>query len=189
MHTCCAPCFTYIENDLKLNGIKNKVGELEKVDYTALFYNPNIHPKVEYERRKKAFEFFCELKDCKYDIIDEYDLNNFAKQVVTNVGENNKYKVRCEYCYEKRLRKVFEYAKENKFDVVSTTLTISPYQNHKIIKKVAKKLEEEFNIEFWYNDYTEHFREGQRMARAIEGMYMQKYCGCMFSIDSGKWVY
>lgn len=188
MHACCAPCFTYIEDDLKNRGIKNAKGQIEKVDYTACFYNPTIHPKMEYERRKNAFIEFCQLKEVQHIVLDEYSMTDFAKHVVEEVGENKKYSVRCEYCYEKRLRRVFEYARENGFDIVSTTLTISPYQNHEVIQKVGKKLEEEFGIEFLYVDYREHFREGQKMARQI-GMYMQKYCGCIFSIDSGKWVY
>ena len=188
MHACCAPCFVYIENDLKENGLKIDDETYEKVDFTACFYNPNIHPKVEYERRKKAFEEFCKLKNCKNIVINEYDLDGFVKEVVNNVGSNKKYNIRCEYCYYMRLKKVFEYAKENNFDIVSTTLTISPYQNHEIIKKVGKDLEKEFGIEFIYCDYRAHFREGQKMARDLS-IYMQKYCGCMFSIDNGKWVY
>ena len=70
MHCCCAPCFTYIENDIKLNGILNEEGKKEKVDLTACFYNPNIHPRVEYERRKNAFIKFCKIKECKNVIID-----------------------------------------------------------------------------------------------------------------------
>ncbi len=188
IHACCAPCFVYIENDLRNNGLLKDDNTYEKVEYTPIFYNPNIHPKVEYERRKNAFIKFCDMKNLNGIVLDEYDLNGFAKTVVQDVGENKKYKIRCEYCYYKRLKKVFEYAKEHLYDVVSTTLTISPYQNHDIIKQVGKKLEEEFNIEFRYLDYRGHFREGQKMARELD-IYMQKYCGCMFSIDSGKWVY
>ena len=87
-----------------------------------------------------------------------------------------------------RLKKAFEYAKENRFDYVSTTLTISPYQNHNYIIKAGEKLQEEYGVKFKYIDYREHFREGQKMARDI-GFYMQKYCGCVFSIDDGKWNY
>lgn len=187
IHTCCAPCFIYIEKELREKGLKVKE-EYVPVDVTACFYNPNIHPKVEYERRKKTFIDFCAQVNCKNVVIDEYDLMGYARYVVENVGENKKYDTRCEYCYELRLRKVFEYAKEHQFDMVSTTLTISPYQNHELIQKVGKKLEEEFQISFQYIDEREHFREGQKMAREA-GLYMQKYCGCMFSIDSGKWGY
>lgn len=189
MHTCCAPCFAYIQKDLEENGIINNEGILEKVDYTACWYNSNIHPKVEYERRKNAFNDFCNnIVNCKNVIIDEYDMNGYIKTVVQNVGEGKKYLQRCEYCYYMRLKKVFEYAKDNGYDLVSTTLSISPYQNHELIKKVGKILEEEYNIEFVYCDYREHFREGQKMARDY-GIYMQKYCGCVFSFDAGKWVY
>ncbi len=186
VHACCAPCFSYIEKDLRENGILNNNGKMEKVDYTALWYNSNIHPKVEYERRKDTFINFCQnIANCKYDILDEYDLNSYVKYVVENVGDDKKYKIRCEYCYYIRLKKVFEYAKENGFDIVTTTLTISPYQNHDLIKKVLERLEEEYKIESIYVDYREHFREGQKMAREY-GLYMQKYCGCVFSFDSRK---
>ena len=188
MHCCCAPCFTYIENDIKLNGIKNKEGSLEKVDLTACFYNSNINPKVEYERRKNAFIEFCKIKECKNVVIDEYNMNDYIKYVVENVGENKKYQTRCEYCYYMRLKKVFEYAKLNKFDMVATTLTISPYQNHELIEKAGRLLEKEYKIEYLTTDYREYFRLGQKMAREL-GIYMQKYCGCVFSFDNGRWVY
>lgn len=189
MHACCGPCFVYIEDDLRKNGLRNDDGSYSKdFTYEVVFYNPNIHPKVEYERRKEAFIEFCKMKNVNYNVIDEYSLNGFVKNVVEQTGENKRYKIRCEFCYYMRLKRIFEYAKENNFDVVSTTLTISPYQNHELIKKVGKNLEKEYGIEFRYIDYREHFREGQRMARETQ-IYMQKYCGCVFSFDSGKWRY
>ncbi|MEG2348567.1 MAG: epoxyqueuosine reductase QueH [Clostridia bacterium] len=188
IHTCCAPCFTFIQDDIEKNGIINNELIREKVDMSACFYNPNIHPKVEYERRKETFISFCELKNVKNIVFDEYNLNDYVKYIVENVGEGKKYLVRCEYCYYMRLKKVFEYAKENNFDLVTTTLTISPYQNHKLIKSALEKLSKEFNVEYIYSDYRENFRKGQKMAREL-GLYMQKYCGCVFSIDDGKWVY
>lgn len=189
VHACCAPCFSYIEKDLRENGIVNNDGNIEKVDYTACWYNPNIHPKVEYERRKNTFVDFCDnISHCKNVVIDEYNLNDYVKYVSLNVGQDNKYLYRCEYCYYMRLKEVFEYAKKESYDIVTTTLTISPYQNHDLIQKVGKKLQEEYNVEFIYCDYRPHFREGQNLARDM-GLYMQKYCGCVFSIDEGKWVY
>jgi hypothetical protein len=188
MHACCGPCFTYIENDLRENGLKLEDGSYKKIEYTACFYNPNIHPKVEYERRKEAFKNLCEMKKVDYVILDEYNLDGYVKYVALNVGNDKKYKVRCEYCYYMRLKKVFEYAVENGYTIVSTTLTVSPYQNHELIKKVGKELEKEYGIKFMYVDYRENFRKGQNMAREL-GIYMQKYCGCVFSFDSGKWRY
>lgn len=87
-----------------------------------------------------------------------------------------------------RLKKVFEYAKENNYDLIATTLTISPYQNHDLIEKAGRALEKEYGIKYLTTDYREHFRVGQKMAREL-GIYMQKYCGCVFSFDNGRWNY
>ena len=188
VHACCGPCFTYINYDLKTNGLPLEDGNRQKVEFTACFYNPNIHPKVEYERRKEAFEALCKMENTDYVILDEYDLNGYVENVITKVKFEKQYESRCEYCYNLRLEEAFKYAKENGYSAVTTTLTISPYQNHEIIKKVGKKLEEKYNIKFIYLDYREHFREGQKMAKE-KGIYMQKYCGCVFSFDSGRWKY
>lgn len=187
IHTCCAPCFSYIQDDISKNGMPYKDSRLQ-VDMTSLWYNPNIQPEIEYQKRKQTLIDFCKMKDCKLVVIDEYNLKDFVKDVVQNVGENKKYSIRCEYCYTKRLQKTFEYAKQNNFDIVSTTLTISPYQNHPLIQKVANALSKQYGIEFVYMDYRKHFWEGQHLAKSL-GLYRQKYCGCVFSIDEGKWEY
>ena len=188
IHTCCAPCFTFIQEDISKNGILNNEKVRENVSYTACWYNPNIHPKVEYERRKNTFIDFCKMKNVDYIVIDRYDLNEYVKYVVNNVGDNKEYSTRCEYCYYMRFKEVFKYAKENGFDAVTTTLSISPYQNHDLIIKALKKLSQEYSIDYIYTDYRDNFRVGQKMARDL-GLYMQKYCGCVFSFDQGKWVY
>lgn len=187
MHVCCAPCFITIQEDIEENGMLIN-GKREKVDMTAFFYNPNIHPKAEYERRKEAFLKFCDMKNVKNVICDEYDMMGFIKDVVEQTGDNKKYKIRCEYCYYRRLEKVFKYASENGYDIVSTTLTRSPFQNHDMINAVANTLSKKYNVEYVYSDYRHTYYEGQKKAREY-GLYMQKYCGCVFSFDAGKWVY
>ena len=88
---------------------------------------------------------------------------------------------RCvKYCYRVRLEQTAKYAKENGYDTFSTTLLISPYQNHEALIEVAKTMAEKYGIEFLYRDFREGFREGQNKAREL-GLYMQKYCGCIFS--------
>lgn len=188
MHACCAPCFSYIEYDIRKNGMMNEDLKMEEVELHAFWHNFNIHPKFEYERRKKTFIDFCTMKDVPYYINDTYELYEFTKNVVTKVGENKEYNIRCKLCYYERLKEVFKFAKENNFDYVSTTLTISPYQNHEIIKEVLKRLEDEYGVKSIYMDYRKHFKEGQALAKEL-GLYRQKYCGCIYSMDSGKWVY
>ena len=84
------------------------------------------------------------------------------------------------YCYPVRLAKTAKYAKEHGYDAFSTTLLVSPYQKHELICEIAEKIAKQYDIPFLYRDFRVGFREGQAKAREI-GLYMQKYCGCIFS--------
>ena len=165
MHSCCAPCSIYCVDTLRK----------EKIEPTIYFYNPNIHPYIEYRNRRNAIEEYCKLENLNLIVDDEYGLKDFCSNVI------DKLNTRCiDYCYPIRLKKVFEYAKENGYDAVTTTLLYSIYQKHDAIKKICEDLSKEYNIEFIYRDFREGFRYGQEKARSL-GIYMQKYCGCIFS--------
>lgn len=179
MHVCCAPCFVMIEEDIQKNGM-NINGKREQVDLTAFWYNPNIHPQEENKLRLEAFKKLCGEDNIKSVIIDECEMKEFTNITQNEVGTNKRYKLRCEYCYYLRLEKTFEYAKENGYDIVSTSLTRSPYQNHELINKIAQILSKKYGVEYSYQDYRHTYFEGQQRARE-RGLYMQKYCGCIFS--------
>ena len=165
MHTCCAPCSVYCIDALKEEGIEP----------TIYWYNPNIHPYMEYKARRDTLKEYAESLNLNAIFEEDYGLDNFCKNVVGDLQN------RCKnYCYPVRLRKTFEYAKENGYDAVTTTLLYSIYQKHDFIKEYMEKLSEEFGIEFLYRDFRVGFREGQNKAREL-GLYMQKYCGCIFS--------
>ena len=88
---------------------------------------------------------------------------------------------RCvKYCYRVRFEQTARYAKEHGYDTFSTTLLISPYQNHNALKKIGEEMAEKYGLNFLYRDFRPGFREGQAEAREL-GLYMQKYCGCVFS--------
>ena len=165
MHTCCAPCSVYCIDELRKNGIEP----------TLYWYNPNIHPYTEYVKRKDCLKEYSKKINVKAIFEDEYGLDVFCKNVVENIN------ARCvNYCYPVRLRKTFEYAKENGYDTVTTTLLYSIYQKHDFIKKLMEDLSKEFGINFLYIDFRKGFWQGHQ--KAIEqGLYMQKYCGCIFS--------
>ena len=199
LHTCCAPCSVYCIKALREEGIE-----------PALFwYNPNIHPYSEYKARRDCLKKYAELKKVKLIVEDAYGLDDFVCGIFgsandsfenANVDSRNASAktggdlaevqprdleeallLRCQnYCYPKRLRKVFEYARDNGYDTVSTTLLYSIYQQHDIIKDLMEHLAKEFNIKFLYRDFREGWEEGQKEAREV-GLYMQKYCGCIFS--------
>lgn len=165
MHTCCAPCSVYCIDALKEEGIEP----------TIYWYNPNIHPYMEYKARRDTLKEYADSLNLNAIFEEDYGLDNFCKNVVGDLQN------RCKnYCYPVRLRKTFEYAKENGYEAVTTTLLYSIYQNHDFIKEYMEKLSEEFGIEFLYRDFRVGFREGQNKAREL-GLYMQKYCGCIFS--------
>ena len=165
MHTCCAPCSVYCIDSLREEGIEP----------TLYWYNPNIHPYMEYKSRRDCLKEYAKEININAIFEEDYGLDEFCKNVVGDL------KNRCtNYCYPVRLRKTFEYAKENGYDAITTTLLYSIYQNHDFIKEYMEKLSKEYGIEFLYRDFRVGFREGQAKAREV-GLYMQKYCGCVFS--------
>ena len=165
LHTCCAPCSVYCIETLRKEGIEP----------TLYWYNPNIHPYTEYKARRDCLIEYAKKINIKLIIEDEYGLQDFCKNTINNLQS------RCaDYCYSIRLRKTFEYAKENGYDAVSTTLLYSIYQKHDFIKHYCEKLSNEFGIEFLYRDFRVGFWVGHEKAKEA-GLYMQKYCGCVFS--------
>ncbi|MBE6834883.1 MAG: epoxyqueuosine reductase QueH [Ruminococcaceae bacterium] len=165
LHVCCAPCSVYCIEQLRK----------ENIEPVLYWYNPNIHPFKEYESRRNTLINYADSINAKAIIEDKYGLDDFCKNVSSDVEK------RCTaYCYPVRLRKTFEYAKNNGYDAVSTTLLYSIYQNHNFIKKLCEKLSVEYGVAFLYRDFRVGFWEGHE--KAVEaGLYMQKYCGCIYS--------
>ena len=165
MHTCCAPCSVYCIDTLRKEGIEP----------TLYWYNPNIHPYKEYEARRDCLKEYSQKVNVNAIFENEYGLDEFCKNTANNLN------TRCvDYCYPLRLRKTFEYAKKNGYDTVTSTLLYSIYQKHSFIKKLCEDLSKEYGIDFLYRDFRLGFWEGHE--KAIEaGLYMQKYCGCVFS--------
>ena len=115
---------------------------------------------------------------------DDVQIRNKNQKSDLDIARDNfniNLDARCvNYCYPKRLRQTFEFAKRNGYDAVTTTLLYSIYQKHDFIKTYCEKLSKEYGIEFLYRDFRKGFWEGHD--GAIEaGLYMQKYCGCIFS--------
>lgn len=164
LHICCAPCSIKFIEELKK----------ENIDITGYWYNPNIHPYMEYKSRMDSLKDYSESIGLNVVYNDNYGLIEFSKNVINDLDN------RCSYCYIIRLEQTVKYAKENNFDAFTTTLLISPYQKHEYIKNICENLSEKYNIEFLYKDLRPSFREGQAEAKE-KGLYMQKYCGCIYS--------
>lgn len=163
LHICCAPCAIYPVKVLREEGF----------DVRGFFYNPNIHPYSEFERRKKTLETYARLVLLPLLVEEEYDLKACLAGMI---GAEN----RCLFCYEMRVRKLCEKALELRLKQVSTTLLYSKFQRHEDIKAIGERVCNEYGIIFVYRDFRRGWKEGVEESRRLD-MYRQKYCGCIFS--------
>lgn len=167
LHTCCAPCATYV----------NRFFQNEGFTVVNVFYNPNIHPIDEYERRRVTLENYIAQVGGELCTPFPYNPREFFA-LSPDLAK------RCRLCYGLRLRRVAEWAKQWKFSAFSTTLTISPYQDVPGILEVGEQIGKEIGIPFLGVDLRSGFSESVRMAKELH-LYRQKYCGCIMSLWEG----
>jgi predicted adenine nucleotide alpha hydrolase (AANH) superfamily ATPase len=174
LHACCAPCSVQCVQALKEEALAPDL----------FWYNPNIHPYTEYRSRRDTLSRFAAEEGLNLFEEDEYGLRLFLAGLYIggNGASNHPWEspARCAFCYKLRLEKAAMYAAAQGYDSFSTTLLISPYQNHDLIKETGEIFAAQYGINFLYRDFRPRFREGQKLARERE-YYMQKYCGCVFS--------
>ncbi len=164
LHSCCAPCSNAPWRQLTAEGFATSI----------FWYNPNIHPFQEYKSRKNSLIAFCTAENIPLILEDDYGLRPFVQAVAEDIS------ARCPHCYELRLARTAQVAKEQGYDCFTTSLLISPYQNHQLLRDIGEKVAEQYQVAFHYGDFRPLFRESQDYARSQE-WYMQKYCGCIFS--------
>jgi hypothetical protein len=164
LHICCAGCLCAPLEELRR----------EKIRVHGYFYNPNIHPLLEFRKRLNAMRIFQESDPIKIDYCEEYGLREYLKEV--DYEGNN----RCEDCYRLRLRNTANYAKEKEFDAFCSTLLFSKQQDHEKIKEIGEQISEEVGISFEYEDYR-HLCECSHEIAKKKMLYRQSYCGCIFS--------
>ena len=164
LHCCCAPCSVSCIQTLRAEGIEP----------VGLWYNPNIHPYQEYKARRDTLMAYAPSVNMELIVLEEYGLRDFVRLVSGDIDH------RCGKCYEMRLFETAKQAAEGGFDSFTSSLFISPYQNHELMREVAERAAAEFGVQFLYRDFRPYFKEGQNYARE-HGFYMQKYCGCVFS--------
>ena len=169
LHSCCGPCSSSVIERLR-----------DYFDITVIYYNPNIEPKEEYEKRKS--EQLRLLNELGIKFMDIDYLNNEYHEKVKGYENEPENGLRCPLCFELRLDKTASKAKENNFDYFGTTLKVSPHKNSKIINEIGLKLEEKYGVKFLLSD----FKKEDGYKRSIElskkyDLYRQDYCGCLYS--------
>ena len=178
LHSCCAPCAGEIMDAVAASGI----------DTTIFFYNPNIHPKEEYEIRKN--ENIRYANKLGFDFVDaDYDKENWFERVQGLENEPERGK-RCTVCFDMRFERSALYAFENNFKVFATTLGISRWKDLNQINTSGLKAAKRYNeVQFW--DFNWRKQGGSARMLEIskqENFYKQEYCGCVYSLrDTNRW--
>lgn len=172
LHSCCGPCSSYVITYLK-----------DYFDITILYYNPNIEPKSEYEKRKsEQIRLIKELNLPNVRILDiDYD-NDTYREYIKGHEEDKEGGERCHLCYRLRLEKCAKVAKENNYEYFGTTLTVSPYKNAEVLNKIGEELSSIYNIKWLYSDFKK--KDGYKKSIELShkyNLYRQDYCGCDFS--------
>lgn len=168
--SCCAPCSCAVIKKLAQ----------EKRDFAVLFYNPNIHPVAEYEKRLKENERYCQSVGVEF-IALEYDPERWFECVKGLENEPERGK-RCSACFAMRLKRAAGYAKMNGFDCISSVLGVSRYKDFAQVTQEGKKAAGEYGLPYDETNWRKGGLEFERAKIIRETrMYAQNYCGCVFS--------
>lgn len=169
LHVCCGPCSIAIFRELS-----------EMYDLTVHFYNPNIHPVVEYEKRKCEVVKLC--NELNIPIVEEeYNPQEWFELTKEYKHEPEGGK-RCPICFRMRLEKAAQYASKNGFDYFGTSITSGRYKKADIINPIGKEVGEKYGVKFYEEDWKKEGRQekAEKMVKE-KGIYRQDYCGCIYS--------
>lgn len=174
IHTCCAVCMCYPKT------------MIENEDYETIFYfyNPNIYPLKEYERRRDEFIDYAKSLNINSHIEENEKFFEEWRDNIKGFENEPERGVRCSLCFKYRINKAFEYAKNINAQFVSTVMTISPHKDSKVIESIGNSLAEKyFPIKYLHIDFKK--KDGFKKTNIIAneyGLYRQNYCGCKFSM-------
>lgn len=171
LHACCAPCSSYVLEYLNSH-----------FDITLFFYNPNIYPKEEYQKRLDELKRLVREMELDIKIIEsDYEPNEFF-EISKGLEKLPERSERCKRCYRLRLEKTAAYAQKGEYDYFCTTLSISPHKNADWINEIGNELSDTYDIPFLPSD----FKKKNGYIRSIVlsrkyNLYRQNFCGCVFS--------
>jgi len=170
LHCCCAPCASYVIEYL-----------IKQYNISLLFYNPNIEPYNEYEKRKNelyeyvrkaSFSSHVNILNCEYD-------NEIFTDAVLALRKEPEGGKRCRVCYDLRLKKTAAAAAEGKYGFFATTLSVSPHKDACILNEIGIRLAEEYKISYLNEDFKKHdgYKRSVELSKQF-ALYRQNYCGC-----------
>jgi len=180
IHICCAHCAAYTVEHWRQQGYET----------AGFWYNPNIHPYTEHQNRLESTKLLAEKLELPLIIAGGYDMPEYFRRVAGHEEE------RCRHCFELRLAKTAEAARDKGFDAFTTTLLISPHQKHELIREVGENVALPFGftqgklsaqgergekgVEFLYADLRKRYSDSRHITKPMD-LYRQQYCGCIYS--------
>ena len=171
LHSCCGPCSSAV--------LERLVGEY---DVTVLYYNPNIQPQEEYQKRKAEQLRLIKEAYPQVKVLDcDYDAQSFTDSI-KGLEKEKEGGARCTVCFTLRLNECAKRAKQGGFDIFATTLSVSPYKNAELINKIGLEKSSEYDIEYLVSDFKKKngYLRSLQLAKKYN-LYRQNYCGCMYS--------
>lgn len=166
LHTCCGPCSTYTIGRLRDQGFQ----------VTGLWYNPNIHPYSEHQRRLSSMRAYAQSAGLRLMEEQGYEMLDFLRLVAGREVHGE----RCRLCYELRLGRTARVAAAEGFDAFTTTLLISPHQDQDSLCQVGTAESQKHRVEFYFENFRRGWSERGRLTREHD-LYRQQYCGCIYS--------
>lgn len=173
IHSCCGPCSS---------AVLERLNEYFKI--TVMYYNPNLDTREEFDRRVKEqirlIDSMPQKNKIKFEKIDYFE-KEFYEKIKGHENEREGGE-RCRLCYELRLEKVAIIAKQNGLDYFTTTLSISPHKDSRVLNLLGEELSKKYDIKYLYSDFKkkEGYKRSVELCRQYH-MYRQNYCGCKFS--------
>lgn len=170
LHICCIGCGAYVSQILA-----------EKYDIELFFYNPNIFPPNEYEKRRDETKRIADAFKLKLHT-GEYDHKVWLKKIAGYENEPERGR-RCEICYQDRIAETAKRAKTLGINLIATTLTISPHKNAQTIFQIGEEIANKNKLQFLKQDFKKQggFSKAAKLSKELN-LYRQNYCGCEFSI-------
>ncbi len=164
VHCCCVHCAAFTVAHWRERGYS----------VSGFWYNPNIHPYTEHQQRLEAMKALAGQMELPLTISQAYDLVEYFRRVAGHEGE------RCRHCFLMRLSATAHAARGMGFDAFTTTLLISPHQEHELARETGRKLAAQTGVEFLYADLRKRYSDSRRMTKPLD-LYRQQYCGCVYS--------
>lgn len=171
LHVCCAPCSSYVLDYLS-----------SYFNISLFFYNPNIAPKKEYDKRINELNKFVNDFNNDIKIIEgSYD-NNLYEEMIKGLENEPEGGKRCLTCFNIRLEETAKKASLLNFDYFTTTLSVSPYKNAITLNSIGKNLENKYDIKYLYSDFKKNdgYKKSIELSKKYQ-LYRQDYCGCLYS--------